>query len=57
MIKVEDELELEVSKENWMDPIVDYLKNCKESEDKSQARKLRIKAAIYILLDDPYYNA
>ena len=41
-----------------MDPIIDYLKICKESEDKNQARRLRIKAAKYTLLDqDPYYDA
>ena len=56
MIEVEDELGFEVSKEDWMDPIVDYLKNCKELEDKSQARKLRIKATKYTLLDEVLYK-
>ena len=39
-----------------MDPIVDYLKNIKELEDKNQARKLRIKAARYTLLDEGLYK-
>jgi len=56
MIEVEDELELEVSKKNWMNPIIDYLRNSKEPEDKSQARKLRIKAARYTLLDEVFYK-
>ena len=51
MIEVEDKLEPDVSKESWMDPIIDYLRNSKEPEDKSQARKLRIKVARYTLLD------
>ena len=33
MIEVEDELKFEVSKETWMDPIVNYLKSCKEPEN------------------------
>ena len=45
MIETEDELEHEVSKESWMNPIIDYLRNSKYLKDKSQARKLRIKAA------------
>ena len=42
MVEAEDESESGMVKESWMDPIIDYLKNCKEPEDKSQARKLRI---------------
>ena len=53
---MEDESESEALKENWMDRIVDYLKNCKEPEDKNQARKLRIKAARYTLLDEVLYK-
>ena len=34
-----------------MDPIVDYLKSCKEPDDKNQAKNLRIKAIRYTLLD------
>ena len=51
MVEAEDELGSNTLKESWMDPIIDYLKNCKEPEDKNQDRKLRIKAAIYTLLD------
>ena len=39
-----------------MDQIVDYLRNYKEPEDKSQARKLKIKAAKYTLLDEVLYK-
>ena len=39
-----------------MDPIIDYLKICKEPEDKNQARRLRIKAARYTLLDGVLYK-
>ena len=39
-----------------MDLIVDYLRNSKEPEDKNQARKLRIKAARYTLLDEVLYK-
>ena len=56
MIEVEDKLEPDVSKESWMDPIIDYLRNSKELEDKSQVRKLRIKAARYTLLDEVLYK-
>ena len=42
--------------EGWMDPIIDYLKNGKEPGDKSQARKLRIKAARYTILEEGLYN-
>ena len=35
-----------------MYPLIDYLKNSGKPEDKSQARKLRIKAARYTLLDE-----
>ena len=56
MIEIEDELKSEASKEDWMDRIVDYLKNCKEPRDKSQAKKLRIKVARYTLLDEVLYK-
>ncbi len=39
-----------------MDPIINYLKNCKEPDDKNQARKLRVKAARYTLLDEVLYK-
>ena len=37
-------------------PVIDYLKNSKEPEDKNQARKLRIKAARYTLLEGGLYK-
>ncbi|KAL5555669.1 hypothetical protein UlMin_037905 [Ulmus minor] len=39
-----------------MDPLIEYLTICKEPEDKNQARKLRIKAARYTILDGVLYN-
>ena len=66
MIEAEDESESGAIKESWMEPIIDYLKICKEREVKNQARKLRSKAARYTILDrvlcknrslGPYYGA
>ena len=56
MIEMEDQSKSGAKKESWMDPIIDYLKICKESEDKNQARRLRIKAARYTLLDGVLYK-
>ena len=36
---------------NWMTPIVSYLKEGKLPEGKDEARKLRVKAARYVLMD------
>ena len=43
-------------KENWMTPIVIYLKDGRLSEDKDEARRLRIKAAKYVLIDEVLYK-
>ena len=51
MVEAKDELRSDLVKESWMDPIVDYLKNSKEPEDKNQASKLQIQAARYTLVD------
>ena len=45
MVEQREYLKSDLIEESWMDPIIDYLKNSKESRDKNQARKLRIKAA------------
>ena len=42
--------------ENWMTPIVVYLKEERLLEDKNEARKLRIKAAKYVLIDKVLYK-
>ena len=42
--------------ENWMTPIVGYLKEGKLPQGKDEARKLRIKSAKYILMDDVLYK-
>ena len=42
--------------ENWMTPIVIYLKDGRLPEDKDKARRLRIKVAKYILIDEVIYK-
>ena len=42
--------------ENWMTPIVSYLKEGKLLEGRDEARKLRIKSAKYILMDKVLYK-
>ena len=41
---------------NWMTLIVIYLKDRKLLEDKDEARKLRIRAAKYVLIDEVLYK-
>ena len=43
-------------KENWMTPIVIYLKDGRLPEDKDEAKRLRIKAAKYVLIDEVLYK-
>ena len=42
--------------ENWMTPIMAYLKDGRLLEDKDKARNLRIKAARYVLIDKVLYK-
>ena len=42
--------------ENWMTLIVVYLKDGRLLEDKDEARKLKIKAAKYVLIDEVLYK-
>ena len=44
------------NEENWITPIVSYLKDGKLSEGKDEARKLRVRAAWYFLMDEVLYN-
>ncbi|XP_065636337.1 uncharacterized protein LOC136070380 [Quercus suber] len=43
-------------RENWMAPIVSYLKDGRLPEEKDEARKLRVRAARYILMDKILYK-
>uniref|UniRef100_A0A7N2LW36 Integrase zinc-binding domain-containing protein n=1 Tax=Quercus lobata TaxID=97700 RepID=A0A7N2LW36_QUELO len=42
--------------ENWMTPIVSYLKDGKLLEGKDEARKLRVRSARYVLMDEVLYK-
>ena len=42
--------------ENWMTPIVGYLKEGKLPQGRDEARKLRIKSAKYVLMDEVLYK-
>ena len=42
--------------ENWMTPIVSYLKDGRLPEEKSEARKLKVKSARYVLIDEVLYK-
>ena len=44
------------NEENWMTPIVSYLKDERLSEGKDEARKLRVRAARYLLMDEVLYK-
>ena len=41
---------------NWMTPIISYLKDGSLPEGKDEARKLRIRSARYVLLNDALYK-
>ncbi|XP_030969633.1 uncharacterized protein LOC115989899 [Quercus lobata] len=41
---------------NWMTPIVSYLKDGRLPEEKDEARKLRVKSARYVLMDEVLYK-
>ena len=42
--------------ENWMTPIVSYLKNGKLPEGKDEARKFRVRSARYVLMNEVLYK-
>ena len=43
-------------RENWMTPIVSYLKDGKLPEGKDEARKLKVRAARYVLMEEVLYK-
>ena len=44
------------NEENWMTPIVSYLKDGRLLEGKDEARKLKVRAARYVLMDEVLYK-
>ncbi|XP_075654298.1 uncharacterized protein LOC142624571 [Castanea sativa] len=42
--------------ENWMTPIIAYLKDGRLLEDKDEARKLRVRVVKYVLIDEVLYK-
>ena len=44
------------NEENWMTPIVLYLKDGRLPEGKDEARKLRVRVARYVLMDEILYK-
>ena len=42
--------------ENWMTPIISYLKDRTLPEGKDKARKLRVRSAKYILMNEALYK-
>jgi len=44
------------NEENWMTPIISYLKDGTLPEGKDEAKKLRVKSARYILMDEVLYK-
>ena len=43
-------------RENWMTPIVSYLKDGKLPEGKDEARKPRVRTTKYVLMDEVLYK-
>ena len=42
--------------DNWMAPIVAYIKDGRLSEERDEVRKLRIRLAKYVLIDEVLYK-
>ena len=50
------EIQQIADQESWMTPIVSYLKDGKLPEGKDEAKKLRIRVARYVLIDEVLYK-
>ena len=46
----------EFDEENWITPIISYLKDVRLPEGKDEARKLRVRSARYVLLNEVLYK-
>ena len=44
------------SRENWMTPIISYLKDGRLPEEKDEARKVRVRSARYVLMNKVLYK-
>ena len=44
------------SRGNWMTPIISYLKDGRLPEEKDEARKLRVRSARYVLMNEVLYK-
>ena len=44
------------SRGNWMTPIISYLKDGRQPEEKDEARKLRVRSARYVLMNEVLYK-
>ena len=44
------------NRENWMTPIISYLKDGRLPEEKDEARKVRVRSARYVLMNEVLYK-
>ena len=53
----EGEQEMKIQEyDEWMTPIIHYLKKSQLSEDRNEARKVQFSAAHFVLIDDTFYK-
>ena len=54
---IEGEQVLKIKEQDkWMTPIIRYLKKGWLPEDKTEARKIQIRAAYFVIIDDELYR-
>ena len=53
----EGEQEMKIQEyDEWMTPIIHYLKKSQLSEDRNEARKVQFSTAHFVLIDDTFYK-